>query len=471
MKKLFKYQFFMVYFLFVSQAAFAQEGHPDKKRVDLLVLGGTVVTMNPDRAVIENGGVAVDQGIIVDVGPIDEIEDTYFSDQVIEAHGKAVIPGLINGHNHLAMSLFRGLADDLDLEDWLFNYIFPAEARNVDEDFVRAGTRLGLSELIRGGTTTFVDMYFFEDAVAEETEKAGVRGILGQGLIDFPSPDSPTFDEGLVLAEKFIEKWQNNSLITPALAPHTTYTVSEGHLRSVSELASRKGTPILIHVSETIDEINKVEKATGLTPIAYLERIGLLNNPVIAAHIVYPKNDEIPMLKNYNVGVIHNVHSNLKLASGVAPIPDLLKEDIHVGLGTDGAASNNDLSIWDEMDAAAKIHKGFSKNPKVVSAKEAFEMATIRGASAIHMDKWIGSIEKGKKADIAIVDLDGIHQIPRYNIYSALVYTTKASDVSTVVIDGKPVMVKRKLLTLDEEEIRKETYFLSEKIKKSINLY
>jgi len=427
-----------------------------KTVVDIIVRGGTIVTMDADRRLIENGAIAIKGGRIVAIGSRADIERRHRAREVIEAGGKVVIPGLINGHTHVPMTLFRGLADDLDLQEWLTKYIFPAEAKNVTEQFVRAGTRLGLAEMVRGGTTTYCDMYYFEDAIADETSKAGVRGVLGETVIDFPVADNKTHAEAMAYTERFINKWKGHALVTPAVAPHAPYTVSEEHLRAVRALSDRTGAPIVIHISETKYEVDESLKAKGASPVDYLNRIGFLNNRVIAAHVVWPSDEEIALLKKLGVGVVHNPQSNMKLASGVAPVPAMLKQDLALGLGTDGAASNNDLSMWEEMDTAAKLHKLFSKDPKVVTAEQAFEMATIRGARALHMEKEIGSLEKGKRADLVIVDLDALNQTPFFNIYSDLVYATKATDVRTVVIEGRVVMRDRKLLTLDEAAIKAE---------------
>lgn len=423
--------------------------------VDLLILGGTVVTMDGNRRVIENGAVAIHEGAIAAVGTREELKD-YLAEKVIDATGKAVIPGLINGHGHLPMTLFRGLADDLDLHDWLMNYMIPAEARNVNEPFVRAGARLGLAEMFRGGTTTIADMYFFEDAVADEAAKAGMRGIFGQGVLDFPNPDSPTFDEGLEKAEQMIQKWKGHPLILPGIAAHSPYTLSEDHLKRVLDLSIKTGAPILIHISETELEVENMIKERGVTPIVYLNNMGFFNTHVIAAHIVCTRPGDLPILKEKQVGVIHNPHSNMKLSSGVAPVPEMLEQGIYLGIGTDGAASNNKLNLWEEMGIAAKLHKVASRNPKVVNAEEAFAMATIGGAQALRMDRDIGSLEVGKKGDIVLVNLDGFHQIPSYNIYSTLIYATAASDVETVIINGRLIMENRQLLTLDESSIKKE---------------
>ena len=437
-------------------------------RVDLLVLGGTVVTMNEGREVIKDGGVAVKSGKIVAVGSRAEISSRYVGRQTINAAGRIVVPGLINGHTHVPMVLFRGLADDLDLQEWLTKYIFPAEAKNVTEEFVRVGTRLGLAEMIRGGTTTYCDMYYFEDAIAEETAKAGVRGVLGETVIDFPVADNKTNAEAMAYVEKFVKRWQGHELIVAAIAPHAPYTVSEDHLKAARAFSDRTGAPIVTHISETKREVEDSVKAHGASPVAYLDRIGFLGERVIAAHVVWPQGTDLQILKKHGVGVIHNPQSNMKLAAGVAPVPEMMKEELRVGLGTDGAASNNDLSMWEEMDSAAKLHKVMSNDPKVMSAQEAFELATIRGAEALHLEKEIGSLEVGKRADLVIVEADSLNQIPSYNVYSDLVYATKASAVQTVIINGRVVMRNRRLLTLNEKAIKASAQVFRERIVKSL---
>lgn len=426
------------------------------------------MTMDGERRVIENGGVAIRGGRIVAIGSAAEIDHKYGAREVINATGKVVIPGLINGHTHVPMTLFRGLADDLDLQEWLTKYIFPAEAKNVTEDFVRVGARLGLAEMIRSGTTTYCDMYYFEDAIADETAKAGMRGVLGETVIDFPVADNKTNAEAMAYVERFVKKWQGNALVVPAIAPHAPYTVSEDHLKAIRAFSDRTGAPIVTHISETRREVDDSIKAKGASPIDYLNRIGFLNDRVIAAHVVWPSEEELVLLKKLGVGIVHNPQSNMKLASGVAPVPEMLKADLPVGLGTDGAASNNDLNLWEEMDTAAKLHKLISRDPKVVTAAESFEMATIRGARALHMEKEIGSIEKGKRADLVIVDLDDLNQTPYYNIYSDLVYAAKAGDVRTVIIEGRVVMRDRRLLTLNEETIKVDARRYRERIIRSL---
>jgi 5-methylthioadenosine/S-adenosylhomocysteine deaminase len=437
--------------------------------VDIIVSGGTIVTMDGARRVIEDGAVAVKGGRVVAVGPRAEVEAKHpAARERLDARGKVVIPGLINGHTHVPMTLFRGLADDLDLNEWLTKYIFPAEAKNVSEEFVRVGARLGLAEMIRGGTTTYCDMYYFEDAIADETAKAGVRGLLGETVIDFPVADNKTWAEAMAYTDKFLAKWKGHALVTAAVAPHAPYTVSEEHLKEVRALSDKHNSPIVTHVSETRKEVEDLTKAKGASPVDYLARIGFLNDRVVAAHVVHPSEGEISVLKRLGVGVVHNPQSNMKLASGVMPVPRMLADDLNLGLGTDGAASNNDLNMWEEIDTTAKLHKVFAMDPKVVTAQQAFEMATIRGARALHMEREIGSIEEGKRADLVVVDLDDLNQTPIYNVYSHLVYATKADDVRTVLVEGRVIMRDRRLLTLDEKDIKARARVFRERILQSL---
>jgi 5-methylthioadenosine/S-adenosylhomocysteine deaminase len=467
-KKIFTVFVVLLTLLVGLSPAAAQRRGRRMTRVDLIVLNGTLVTMDKGHHIFQDGGVAIAGGRIVAVGSNTDIARMYTAPERIDASGRLVIPGLINGHTHIPMVLFRGLADDLDLQDWLTKYIFPAEAKNVSEAFVRAGTRLGLAEMIRGGTTTYCDMYYFEDAIADETAKAGVRGVLGETIIDFPVADNKTNAEAMAYVEKFVQKWKGHELIVPAIAPHAPYTVSEEHLKAVRAFSDRTGAPIVTHISETKREVDDSLKAKGASPVDYLARIGFLNDRVIAAHMVWPNDGEIGILKRAGVGVVHNPQSNMKLASGVAPVPKMIAEGLRIGLGTDGAASNNDLNMWEEMDTVAKLHKVFTGDPKVITAEQAFELATIRGAEALHLETEIGSIEKGKRADIVIVERDSLNQIPLYNIYSDLVYATKAWDVETVIINGRIVMRDRRLLTLDEAAIKESARVFRDQVMKSL---
>lgn len=427
-----------------------------KEPVDLLVHGGTIVTMDAELRVIAEGAIAVQEGKITAVGTSADLAARFEAKRSLDAHGAIIMPGLINAHGHAAMSLFRGLADDRALMDWLRNYIFPAEAKFVDEAFVRAGTKLALLEMALGGTTTYVDMYYFEDAVADETAKAGLRGMLGQTLIDFPAPDFKTWEAMIAATDAYLAKWKGNRLIVPALAPHAPYTVSPEHLQEVKALSDKYGAPILLHVAETKQEIETVREKYQATPVVHLDKLGLLCPRLIAKHVVWATDDELLLLKKHNAGVAHCPQSNMKLASGIAPVPKMLELKLAVGLGTDGPASNNDLDMWEEIDTAAKLHKVATGDPTVVSARQALAMATIEGARAVHMAERIGSLEVGKEADFILVGIDAPHQTPLYDVYSHLVYATKASDVRTVVVAGKVIVEDRKPVTLDPEAIRRD---------------
>jgi len=426
-----------------------QSGEHKPPHVDLLVRGGTIVTMDAERHVIENGFIAVRGDEIVAMG---EAKDPVMTaGQTIEATGKLIIPGLINGHTHIPMVLMRGLIDDVTLDDWLRKYIFPAEAKNVNEDFVRWGSRLALAEMIRGGTTTYADMYYFEDAEAEEAKAAGVRGFLGETWIDFPAPDNKSEAEMAAYTERFLKKWQGDPLIHAAVAPHSIYTCSEKTLHDAAALARKYRAPILIHVAEMRKEyVDSIEK-NGATPVQYLERIELLGPDVLAAHCIWLDYTDMKILAERQVGCVHNPSSNMMLASGVAPVVDERAAGMRVGLGTDGpAGSNNDLDMMEEMDLAAKLQKTYRVDPRALGAKGALEMATIEGARALHMEKEIGSLESGKKADFVILNLDVPNAVPMFDVYSQIVYALKASEVQTVVVGGKTLLRNGKLLTVDE---------------------
>ncbi len=422
-----------------------------KEKVDLLVLGATVLTMNAERRIIEDGAVAVRGDVIVAVGSRASVEAKYSSAQAVNAGGKLVLPGLINGHTHVPMTLLRGLKDDVTLEEWLTKFIFPAEARNVNEEFVRWGTRLAAAEQIRGGITTFADMYYFEDAIAEETKAAGMRAVLGETILDFPAPDNKNNPAMLEYAEKFLKRWQGDQLIHAAVAPHSIYTDSEQTLRDSAALARKYNAPILIHVAETRKELNDSREKNGTTPVQYLEKLGILGPDVLAAHCIWVDEADRKILAKRQVGCVHNPSSNMMLASGVAPVNEERAAGIAVGLGTDGpAGSNNDLDLMEEMDLAAKLQKITKMDPQALGAKAVVEMATIEGARALHMDKEIGSLEVGKKADLILIGLDAPNAVPMYDLYAQLAYALKGSDVETVIIGGRVVMRDRKLLTVDE---------------------
>jgi 5-methylthioadenosine/S-adenosylhomocysteine deaminase len=424
-----------------------------REKADLIVAGGTVVTMDGARTIYDDGVVVVRGDTIVAVGPRRELEAKFQASQTIDAKGKLVLPGFINGHTHVPMTLFRGLHDDVTLNDWLYKYIFPAEKQNVNEEFVRWGTRLAAAEQIRGGVTTFADMYYFEDAVAEETKAAGMRGVVGETFIDFPAPDNKSEAEMLAYTEKFLKKWQGDPLIHASVAPHSIYTCSRKTLQDAAALARKYRAPILIHTAEMKKEWDDSLKQNGMSPVQYLDKVGVLGPDVVSAHCIYVDEADRKTLAARQVGCVHNPSSNMMLASGVAPVAEMRAAGVAVGLGTDGpAGSNNDLDLMEEMDLAAKLAKITKMDPLALNAKAVVEMATIEGARALHMEKEIGSLEPGKKADLVMISLDEPNAVPMYDVYAQLAYALKGSDVQTVVIGGRVVMRDRKLLTIDEEQ-------------------
>ena len=439
--------------LLFAYGASAQDAAKQSVSVDLLVKGATIVTMDSSRRVLENGFLAIRGDEIVAIGSdtSSAFPKGITAKQSIDATGKIVIPGLINGHTHIPMVLMRGLKDDVTLDDWLRKFIFPAEARNVTEDYVRWGSRLALAEMIRSGTTTFADMYYFEDAEAEETKAAGLRGVLGETWIDFPVPDNKNVAEMAEYTEKFLKKWQGDPLIHAAVAPHSIYTCSEKTLREAAAMARKYHAPLLIHVSEMRKEFTDSIEKNGATPVQYLERIEFLGPDVLAAHCIWTDYTDMKILAERQVGCVHNPSSNMMLASGVAPVVDQRAAGMRVGLGTDGpAGSNNDLNMMEEMDLAAKLQKTYRVDPRALGAKGAMEMATIEGARALHMEKQIGSLETGKKADFVILTLDVPNAVPMYDVYSQIVYALKASEIQSVVVGGKTLLKDGKLLTVDE---------------------
>lgn len=460
-------RFWIAVLIVVSGTAVAQ----DKQAVDLIVSGGTVVTMDGARAVYQDGSLAVRGDSIVAVGPRAEIESHYRGAQVIDARGHLVLPGFINGHTHVPMTLFRGLHDDVTLNDWLYKYIFPAEAKNVNEEFVRWGTRLAAAEQIRAGVTTFADMYYFEDAIAEETKAAGMRGVLGETFIDFPAPDNKSEAEMLAYTEKFLKRWQGDPLIHAAAAPHSIYTCSKKTLQDAAALARKYHAPILIHVAEMKKEWEDSEKANRMSPVQYLEKIGVLGPDIVAAHCIFVDQADRKLLAERGTGCVHNPSSNMMIASGVSPVPEMRGAGVAVGLGTDGpAGSNNDLDLMEEIDLAAKLAKISKMNPLALGAKDVVAMATIDGARALHMEKEIGSLESGKKADLVLISLNEPNAVPMYDIYAQIAYSLKSSDVEDVVIGGRVVMRDRKLLTVDEPTVIEKARQYGAAVKKSLGM-
>jgi len=413
-----------------------------------------VITEDAQRRVIDRGAVAIRGDRIAGVGTRAEMDARFQARRRLDRSDAILAPGLINTHTHAAMSLFRGIADDKKLQDWLEHYIFPAEAKNVSPDFVRWGTRLGCLEMLLGGTTTFTDMYYFEAIVAEVAVEAGMRGVLGETIIGFPVADNKTPAEGLQYAERYLARFRGDALVTAAVAPHALYTNSDETLRASRALANKFGVPLIMHLSETKKENDDTVAQRHMTPTQVLDGLGVFGGRTVAAHCVWVDDDDIAILKARAVGVAHCPSSNMKLASGVAPVAKMLALDLAVGLGPDGpAGSNNDFNMFEEMDLAAKLQKVFASDPEVLPATTALEMATIRGARALGLEEEIGSLEPGKRADLIMVRLDRANAVPVYDPISQMVYALKADDVRDVMVNGRPLVRDGKILTLNAPQI------------------
>ncbi|MDB9344582.1 amidohydrolase [Nodularia spumigena CS-586/05] len=438
---------------------------PGKQNVQLIVNSDFVVTMNEAQPVIKNSAVAIRDGKIVAIDTQDKIKASYKAKRTLPGKGMVLMPGLVNGHSHSAMVLFRGMADDLALQDWLENYIFPAEKKFVDKNFVRVGEQLACWEMIRGGTTTFVDMYFEPDIAAKVVNECGLRAVIAPSSIDFPSPGFRGWDDAFAASVNFLKRWKGkNERITPALAPHAPYTVSPEHLKQAIQVARDYDVPLTIHLAETQTEVKDIQQRYNATPVQHLENLGFLDSRVFAAHVVWPNQSEIALMAKRGVGVIHNPDSNLKLASGFAPIPALLKAGVKVGLGTDGAASNNVLDMWRAIRLTALVHKGTTLDPTSVPAKTVLRMATLGGAEALGLADKIGAIKVGLQADLIQVNLQEPHLIPLYDVISHLVYAADSKDVDTVIVNGQVLMHKREMFTVDINKIRNDVVSIAEKV-------
>jgi 5-methylthioadenosine/S-adenosylhomocysteine deaminase len=436
----------LTFFLFVCALA--------AQPADWIWSGRYVITEDAQRRVIPGGAIAIRGDRIVAVGTKAQIDARFQAKQRLDRPDAILAPGLIDTHTHAAMSLFRGIANDRNLQDWLNKFIFPAEAKNVTADFVRWGTRLGCLEMLLGGTTTFTDMYYFEDVVAETAKEAGMRGVLGETIIGFPAPDAKTPADSLKFTEGYLQRFRNDALVTPAVAPHALYTNSDATLQAARALANKYRAPLLIHLSETKKEVDDEQAKRHRTPTGTLDALGVLAGRTVAAHCVWVSDADLRILKARGVGVAHCPSSNMMLGGGVAPVPKMLAMGIAVGLGPDGpAGSNNDFNLFEEMDLAAKLQKVTLLNPQALSAAAAFEMATVGGARALGMEKEIGSLEAGKKADLITVRLDRPNAVPLYDAVSQMVYSLKAADVRDVMVNGRPVVRDGKALTLNQDQI------------------
>ena len=428
------------------------------KPTDLILSGATVVTANETWDIFDTGTVVIRGDNIVEVGSANEINNQYENALTIDCSGKTIIPGLINAHTHAAMTLLRGLADDRRLDVWLLGYMMPVEREFVTSEFCRIGTQLACAEMIRSGVTCFADMYYFEHDVAQAVADVGMRALCSQSVLKFPTPDAPSLEDGLLRARKFIEHWHGHSLILPSVGPHAPYTSTREMLKACASLALEYDVPVHIHIAETAKEVEESRSERSMPVVPWVKKQGLFDAKILAAHCVHLDSGEISTLQHHQAGVAHCPTSNLKLASGIAPITEMLDVGLNVGIGTDGPASNNDLDMFEETRLAALLAKGAANDPTVVPARQAFAMATIMGARALHMGDITGSIEVGKRADLVVLDLDVLHNTPTFqrdqdSIYSQIVYVSKSSDVSDVMVNGEWLMQNRQLITVDEDQL------------------
>ena len=444
-------------------------GDNSRQEIDLIIAGDYVVSMDANGSVYSDAAIAVDEGLIIAIGDADGISAEYKATQSLEGDGQIVMPGLINGHSHAAMTLLRGIADDLPLMEWLNDYMFPAEVEFVDADFVRIGTELACWEMIRGGTTTFVDMYYFPDVIADVVESCGMRALVSATVIDQRSPDAENAADSIAKGLAFIGRVKGrSSRITPIFGPHANYTLNAEQLRATRDAANEAGVAISIHMSESPFELQYSKDTYGMTSIELFDSIGFFDGPTIGAHVVWPTDAEILILAERKVGVIHNPTSNMKIASGISPVSKMLQKGVRVGLGTDGAASNNDLDMWEEMRLAAFLQKVDRMDPEVMSASTMLTMATRGGAEAIGLGDSVGSLAVGMRADIIQVSFDDVHFIPTYDVISHLVYVADEQDVNSVVVDGQLLMRNREMLTIDTERVKREATALAARIQKSL---
>ncbi|GAB4494910.1 MAG: amidohydrolase family protein [Anaerolineales bacterium] len=438
-------------------------------QADVLFTNAHILTMDEDFTQYRHGALAVRGDSILAVGPEEEIKAQYDAPQVVNCGGKILMPGLVNAHTHVPMTLLRGLADDLRLDVWLLGYMWPVEREFVSPEFCRLGTLIACAEFIKSGVTAFADMYFFEDDVAQATAEAGLRGVCGQSVLKFPTSDSPSFEDALSRAREFIQKWQGHPLIVPSVAPHAPYSTTPEILKACAELAAEFDVPLQIHISETTLEVENMRNENGMPVVPYVKKQGLFEAKVLAAHCVHIDEGEMRTLQHAHAGVAHNPSSNLKLASGFAPVSKMLETGLNVGIGTDGPASNNDLDMFEEVRLAAFLAKTVSNDPTSLPAPQALAMATRIGAQAMHIGHITGSLVPGKRADLILVDLSPLHNSPRFErdpngAYAQIVYASKSTDVTDVMVNGQWLMRNRQLLTLNEAELLAQAAEYAQKI-------
>ncbi|EJY0882285.1 amidohydrolase [Vibrio cholerae] len=433
---------------------------------DLMITDAMVLTMNGDKTVYQNGTVVVKENKIIAVGGA-ELAKQYQAKQVLDVDGDILMPGLINTHTHVSMTVFRSLGDDVP--DRLHRYIFPLESKLVSRDMVRIGANLGNVEMLKGGVTTYADMYYFEDEVAKTVDKIGMRAVLGQSVIQFPVADAKNADEGIQYALNFIEQYKNHPRITPAFAPHAPYTNTTETLQKIAKLSLEKQVPVLIHLAESDREQEKIaERANGLSPVQYMHQIGALNANLVGAHMILVDDNDIELVKASEMGVAHNMSANIKSAKGVSPALKMYDQGVRIGLGTDGPMSGNTLSTIDEFNQVAKVHKLVNHDRAAMPPLKVIDMATMGAAKALHMEEKIGSLEVGKLADMIVIDIKAPNMVPIYNPYSALVYSANSGNVRHAIIDGKLVMQDRQIHTVDEEQIRQEALAFTDIVRKSV---
>ncbi len=449
-----------------AAATFGQVNAPAKQPADLIVINARVITMNDRKEIHENGAVVIQGSRIVAVGPAGELAAKFTARQTIDAGGDLVLPGMINTHTHASMTVFRGLGDDVP--DRLRRFIFPLEKALVDRELVYWGGLHGMIEMVEGGVTTMADMYYFEEEVARAAKRLGLRGVLGETVINFPAPDAPESYGGLARAKQFAADFRDDPLITPAIAPHAPYTLDAEHLRLIAKESAALNMPVLMHLAEMTDEVAQLRKERNQTPVEFIDSVGLLNRRLLAAHCIFVNDSDLALLKSRDVGIAHNIVANIKSAKGVAPALKMFDQGLRVGLGTDGPMSGNTLDVIGQLGYVAKLHKLDNHDRNAMPALKVVEMATRGGARALHMEDRIGSLEAGKLADLIIVDHNATNMVPLYDVYAALVYAAGPKDVRTTIIHGRVIMQDRKILTVDTAEVTSQMRALASKIQAAV---
>ena len=449
-----------------AAATFGQVNVPAKQPADLIVTNARVITMNDRKEIHENGAVVIQGSRIVAVGPAGELAAKFTARQTIDAGGDLVLPGMINTHTHASMTVFRGLGDDVP--DRLRRFIFPLEKALVDRELVYWGGLHGMIEMVEGGVTTMADMYYFEEEVARAAKQLGLRGVLGETVINFPAPDAPEPYGGLARATQFAADFRDDPLITPAIAPHAPYTLDAEHLRLIAKESAALNLPVLMHLAEMTDEVAQLRKERNQTPVEFIDSVGLLNRRLLAAHCIFVNDSDLALLKSRDVGIAHNIVANIKSAKGVAPALKMFDQSLRVGLGTDGPMSGNTLDVIGQLGYVAKLHKLDNHDRNAMPALKVVEMATRGGARALHMEDRIGSLEAGKLADLIIVDHNATNMVPLYDVYAALVYAAGPKDVRTTIIHGRVIMQDRKILTVDTAEVTSQMRALASKIQAAV---